>query len=325
MSLVVYDDLAAEAARRHAMMAVAERQMLSAAESAIRLMLSRMRNASKPLTASSLPQFTSQMFALGEVAQWWSTSVDEYVAGSVVRAWNDGRRDATTASATSRSLDASGEYLAAVKNRLTGVPDSAFDVVRVALAQEIALGSPTSVISERIASELSWSSQDRPFWSSRLSDIDRQIDGILDPIGSPGSAAREAARLSDPQVRELQAMRTDASKHLIADKTRWQVQAERIARTESTAAYNAGTLNAFYEEDAGVKVWLSLIDDRTRESHLEATGQCVDISDYFSVGIASMEMPGDPSAPEEERVNCRCTMIAAADCDAASSMMFGLF
>ena len=299
--------------------------MQTSAEAAIRSMLSRMKNASRPLTASSLPQFTSQMFALGEVAQWWSTAVDEHVSASVLRAWNDGRRDATTADVTRRSLDASGEYLASVKNRLVGVADSAFDAVRVALAQEIAFGSSTAVISERIASELSWSSPDRSFWSSRLSDIDRQIDGILDPIGPPGSAAREAARLSDPKVRELQTMRSDASKQLTVDKTRWQVQAERIARTESTAAYNAGTLDAFYEEDAGVKVWLSLIDDRTRESHLEATGQCVSIGESFSVGAALMEMPGDPSAPEEERVNCRCTMIAAADCDSAGAMMFGLF
>lgn len=87
-------------------------------------------------------------------------------------------------------------------------------------------------------------------------------------------------------------------------------QAEFIARTEINRAANAGTLRA-YEESPGVeyKQWLGSLDDRIRESHELAHGQTVPLAADFDVGGAYLNAPGDPKAPPEETVNCRCTIV----------------
>lgn len=57
------------------------------------------------------------------------------------------------------------------------------------------------------------------------------------------------------------------------------------------------------------KVWISTEDDRTREDHINADGQIVNLDEPFSVGGYSLQRPNDNLAPTEQTVNCRCTMI----------------
>ena len=89
-------------------------------------------------------------------------------------------------------------------------------------------------------------------------------------------------------------------------------RAEMIARTETTRAFNAGTLGG--AQALGVygpteKVWLSGgADGRTRETHIDANGQYVGIDGQFQVGEALLDHPGG-DGPAEEVVNCRCTML----------------
>lgn len=84
---------------------------------------------------------------------------------------------------------------------------------------------------------------------------------------------------------------------------------EMIARTEVMGAYNSGTrlggeaLGAYGPLEHS---WLATGDNRTRESHAEADGQCVLFAEPFNVGGAALMYPGDPSGPPEEVVNCRC-------------------
>jgi uncharacterized protein with gpF-like domain len=56
----------------------------------------------------------------------------------------------------------------------------------------------------------------------------------------------------------------------------------------------------------GSKTWLAHHDQRTRPHHRLADGQTVPISSKFSVGGYAMEHPGDPTAPPQEVINCRC-------------------
>ena len=86
---------------------------------------------------------------------------------------------------------------------------------------------------------------------------------------------------------------------------------ERIARTEVIGASNEGSLEAF--KQSGVvskKGWLAAIDDRTRESHIEADKRYADgipIDDDFEVGGDSGPCPGQMGSPEND-INCRCTL-----------------
>jgi len=88
-----------------------------------------------------------------------------------------------------------------------------------------------------------------------------------------------------------------------------EVRAERVARTEVTRAYNAGSLagaQALGQFGPVEKVWLTGLDDRVRDTHLAAEGQYVPIGESFTVGDSLMSAPGD--GPAEEVVNCRCSM-----------------
>jgi HK97 family phage portal protein len=97
----------------------------------------------------------------------------------------------------------------------------------------------------------------------------------------------------------------------VFDATR--ARANAIAVTESGAAYNAGTLEAWTQTGGIVekKVWLSSRDDRVRETHADADGQEVPLSGVFQVGDATLAFPGDGSSQDPgETVNCRCTIEA---------------
>ena len=54
------------------------------------------------------------------------------------------------------------------------------------------------------------------------------------------------------------------------------------------------------------KIWQSIIDDRTRQSHLDANGQRQLLDDPFEVGGAQLQWPADVGGPPGEIINCRC-------------------
>lgn len=88
---------------------------------------------------------------------------------------------------------------------------------------------------------------------------------------------------------------------------------EAISRTESIKAASQGSLNLGKSWGARRKFWIGTADDRSRDTHSEARGKyaenkAIPIDDKFIVGGHEMNAPGDPSAPVEEIVNCRCTL-----------------
>lgn len=92
-------------------------------------------------------------------------------------------------------------------------------------------------------------------------------------------------------------------------------RAERIAMTEATRAWNAGTLSAAQAltgpDRPLVKQWITRRDDRVREAHADANGQLQLLDDPFDVGGVPMQYPGDPTAPANLTVNCRCVLRTA--------------
>lgn len=89
---------------------------------------------------------------------------------------------------------------------------------------------------------------------------------------------------------------------------------QRVARTEATAAFNAGEDAGFADVQAQsgrqlVKTWLSTRDGRVRETHKEADGQIVAADGLFDVGGYEARFPGDWTLPPQESVNCRCTAL----------------
>lgn len=113
------------------------------------------------------------------------------------------------------------------------------------------------------------------------------------------------------------------SKEQIADRVdavldytrseRWTNRAKVIAQTETNRAYGAGTLAAGLEQSRVTgrllrKRWDTEQDSRVRASHREVDGEVRDLGMPFYVDGFPMMFPGDPLAPAELVVNCRCDL-----------------
>ena len=87
-------------------------------------------------------------------------------------------------------------------------------------------------------------------------------------------------------------------------------RAYRIARTEMMAGASYGKQQG--AKDTGLplnKIWVSTTDERTRPTHKYASGQTVDIDDYYDIGGYHAMHPGDPNLPARERIHCRCVEV----------------
>ncbi len=88
-----------------------------------------------------------------------------------------------------------------------------------------------------------------------------------------------------------------------------------VARTETHAAATFGSVESVREaeQELGVKMlkrWLPTRDDRTRPDHLAMENHpAIPLDEKFNVGGSLMDRPGDPSAPAEQVINCRCALI----------------
>ncbi len=101
-------------------------------------------------------------------------------------------------------------------------------------------------------------------------------------------------------------------------------RAERVARTETAAAMNAGARHGMLVAGVVRQKWIAIQDGRGRHGHVD--GMVVDIGKPFvferfrvekgvpvGTGIfVELLHPGDPTAEAEDIINCRCTIVAAA-------------
>ena len=296
--------------------AQAVRAFLTAVDQSVDYGISQAPNP-QSLVAALTPGATRVWpLTVGTLSSWWEEFVNDYVIAAVRRAWRAGYGATSDGEETVSSLDNLDEYLARVSDRLVRgltppLPDAAMDLVRVAVTLAASFGWSNNDLAARIAADLDWET-DGAYWRSEYERLTTQIETILDPLGPPGTPAREAARESDPRVAELQAQRSRARLELDAEQSYWQTRAQRIARTESTGAYNAAGLAALADEGEQQKAWIATEDSRTRPSHAAADRQVVPITQPFEVGTTQLMMPGDPSGLAHETINCRCTMVGAS-------------
>lgn len=169
-----------------------------------------------------------------------------------------------------------------------------------------------------------------PEWDEALEGYVESTQRLLDEVGTHLSeaAVRTLAQgLNDgdspDQLRSrlLAAFATDGTQ---LGPTR----AQRIASTEATRAWNAGTLAAA-EALTGpdrplVKQWITRRDTKVRPAHAAADGQLRLLGEPFNIGGHEMQYPGDPSAPANQTIECRCVLRTAAarsDADEGTASM----
>lgn len=94
-------------------------------------------------------------------------------------------------------------------------------------------------------------------------------------------------------------------------------RAQKIARTETTSAMNAGHVAHMAELEAdGIiagREWETVADNDRRADHAALQSVVVPTGQMFSVGGYAAPYPGYWGLPAAQRVNCRCTVLAAFD------------
>lgn len=91
-----------------------------------------------------------------------------------------------------------------------------------------------------------------------------------------------------------------------------RARARVIARTEVQLATNNASREAVRSMEIPnmTKEWVSAVDDRTRDSHIDMNGTKTELDDVFTTPTGvNMDGPGDPGAPPEEIINCRCALV----------------
>jgi uncharacterized protein with gpF-like domain len=79
-----------------------------------------------------------------------------------------------------------------------------------------------------------------------------------------------------------------------------------FAESEAQAVYGASQLRALQRAGYTTKFWVTMQDDRVRESHLECEEQGdIQLGKKFKNGLL---YPGDPAGGPEEVMNCRCVL-----------------
>jgi hypothetical protein len=96
---------------------------------------------------------------------------------------------------------------------------------------------------------------------------------------------------------------------------------EVIARWLSTLILSAATEQAARDDEESIDLeWVTMHDGHVREAHEAADGQVRKPGQRYDVGGVKMLRPGDPTAPIELWIQCRCTLRAKrAEAVAASA------
>lgn len=83
----------------------------------------------------------------------------------------------------------------------------------------------------------------------------------------------------------------------------------RIAETETHRDANTAALETATRAGATSKTWVTMLDDRVRDTHNYLEGVTVSINeDFYTFGGAHAQAPGMFGVPEED-VNCRCELL----------------
>lgn len=149
--------------------------------------------------------------------------------------------------------------------------------------------------------------------------IDRLRSSYIVALESAGLLSMTALEGTDAElylVRRASNFAVDAVastyKNLGDPYTFSEDRAAFMAETESQICYNASDFFGEYEVPDGAthKTWVTMADNKVRDSHAEIDGETIPIDEPFLVGGSEMMFPCDESmgAGAEEIVNCRCVL-----------------
>jgi hypothetical protein len=139
------------------------------------------------------------------------------------------------------------------------------------------------------------------FWTIEAVDFFEEVTGKRSHEVTDTTKKRIAQLIDESEEEDLDDI-ADQVNDLYEHDT--PIRTHNIGRTEViTAASAAVTFAALSTGLTLMKEWVAVVDDRTRQSHLNVNGETIPLDETFSNGL---RFPGDPDAPAEEVCNCRC-------------------
>jgi hypothetical protein len=221
--------------------------------------------------------------------------------------------------------------------------------LRLRNAALTALGAWTAAVRERVAADTSTLPDTSVpagmahLWRDLLTEhLGRELTGGIDgtiaaellgtgvPVTEPSPWAERYVAGAASRWASMPAVTTTVLSRALADAMRdgsdprdrvlfeldsddnWTPHAERIARTEATAATNGALLAAWTRRDAALgsvthKRWVAA-ESGAREAHAGADGQTQPLDARFLVDDEQLAHPGDPTAPAGATTYCRCLL-----------------
>ncbi|WP_116051688.1 phage portal protein [Amycolatopsis palatopharyngis] len=142
--------------------------------------------------------------------------------------------------------------------------------------------------------------------SAREVDPDEDVsimDGWLESVAASTAAAWNAATQDDVAKAAKEAEWEDAVAHVfeIAATSR----AAELATSLATQSSGFGAVDTAKRAGLGTKTWVTSSGD-PRSAHARLNGETVSVKEKFSNGA---RWPGDSSLPDDERINCKCSVI----------------
>lgn len=282
--------------RQVAEIAAAERELGPAVEKACAAFLT----AAHARVLHALP--AGRITAAADLNDWperdsvWRQLVEQYIF-PVLRGLFTGRYRQVTITVTIRLSHALANYLDAVWTKLAAFVDDVFAEIREAQHA----GAEDTDIADLLRIDAPSRARARQM---------QTLQATIDDPSTKDSVRREArARLA--------ALRRDNDRAGM----RWWPKVAELARTHSLSALNAGTA-AGLDADADTtgtrryKQWWSAEDLKVRPAHIMAHGQVQPVGENFHVGGHPMAYPGDPAAPPDLVVNCRCSLLVLSHAQA---------
>ena len=83
---------------------------------------------------------------------------------------------------------------------------------------------------------------------------------------------------------------------------------QRVIETDMTRVFNEGSVTAADEGGARTKTWLTMMDDRVRDTHSYLEGQTVPINAEFYTFDGDHAFAPGGFMTAENNVNCRCVL-----------------
>lgn len=146
-----------------------------------------------------------------------------------------------------------------------------------------------------------------------LDDFWREMDAFI--ITHSARKVTEVSQTTKRRIRTIvgQGVAEGLGVSQIATQIRKRARIDNVARARMIARTETHTA-AMQSMESAVKAgkirvekeWVAALDQRTRRTHLVASGQRIDQDDTFMVGEEKLRYPGDSRGSAKNIINCRC-------------------